>query len=282
MLSRIKRKLFPAPAPQPAAAEPVDVDVTDEAAPGSNWSPTLDVSTSGWFNHATRELMPGFVIDEGDAVLDVGCGDAPFTGFCASMGAELFFCDIKESNVRETKNNLKRVAGGTREGFVTDGKPLPIVDASMDKIIMMEVLEHVDCPRDYVAELKRIARPGARLLITVPDTAHEMIQRELAPDSYFQKPNHIRIFDREEFQNLILEAGLEIERKDFYGFYWSLWWFMFWACKHDIVDPWHPVLLKWTDTWNTLLSTDDGPKIKRVLDNHLPKSQVIIARKPLN
>jgi hypothetical protein len=125
-----------------------------------------------------------------------------------------------------------------------------------------------------------VAKDGAKFLITVPDTAHENIQKELAPDIYFQKPNHIRIFERNDFQNLISDAGLEIERTDYYGFYWSIWWFMFWACKHDIMDPWHPLLLKWTDTWNTLLSLEDGPKIMRVLDQHLPKSQVIIATKP--
>jgi hypothetical protein len=36
-----------------------------------------------------------------------------------------------------------------------------------------------------------------------------------------------------------------------------------------------------TATWHELLNTEQGPHIKQVLDGFMPKSQVIIARKPL-
>jgi len=78
----------------------------------------------------------------------------------------------------------------------------------------------------------------------------------------------------------VLDAGLIIERKDHYGFYWSMWWFFFWTCKQDLSPPWHPLLESWTNTWAMLLDTPDGPRIKKALDRAMPKSQLIIARKP--
>ncbi len=56
---------------------------------------------------------------------------------------------------------------------------------------------------------------------------------------------------------------------------------MFWACDQDLGEPWHPVLSKWADAWNSLLDLEQGPKVKRALDKALPKSVAIIAQKPL-
>lgn len=264
-------------------SQPAELVIDDPVESITEWEPSLDLVASGWFCKETRELVPGFVINPGDSVLDIGCGDGPFPSFVAGMGADLYFCDIDDKKVKSTNSNIKsQVTGGHFGGFVTNGEPLPIIDSSMDKIMMMEVLEHVDCPSSYVQELVRVAKPGATFLITVPDIRLETIQKDLAPDSYFEKPNHIRIFSREDFQQLITDAGLVIEKVDYHGFYWSIWWSFFWACKHDIMEPWHPLLVQWTDTWNTLLSLEDGPRIKRVLDTHLPKSQIIIATKPVD
>lgn len=54
-----------------------------------------------------------------------------------------------------------------------------------------------------MAELVRVGQPGAQYLLTVPDPVAETVQKNLAPDSYFQKPNHIRIFQRDEFEQLV-------------------------------------------------------------------------------
>ena len=81
---------------------------------------------------------------------------------------------------------------------------------------------------------------------------------------------------------LLVDNGLEIEGKANYGFYWSIWWFFFWTCNQDLSPPWHPLLKSWENTWALLLASPQGEKVKRVLDDHMPKSQAIIARKPSN
>ena len=144
----------------------------------------------------------------------------------------------------------------------------------------MEVLEHVEDPVQFVRELVRVGRPGAQYLITVPDPLGENVQTELAPSAYFERPNHIRIFQRDEFEKLLIDAGLIVEQRAYYGFFWSVWWFFFWACKQDLSPPWHPLLQSWTNTWDQLLATPDGPRIKAAMDKAMPKSQLILARKP--
>lgn len=243
--------------------------------------PQIDASMSGWFKHDTGELIEGFKIEESDTVLDVGCGDSPFVEFCANQGPDIIIADIDSEKISAMELRLQKTSAKSVTAIVSDVNPLPIEDNSVTKVVAMEVLEHVDDPASFLKELVRVGRPGALYLITVPDPVAETVQKELAPDIYFQRPNHIRIVQRDEFEEWIKEAGLIVEERKFYGFYWSIWWMFFWACKQDLSPPWHPILENWEATWGSLLASEDGPRIKKVLDDFMPKSQAIIARKPL-
>lgn len=239
-----------------------------------------DAYLSGWLRHETGELLEGFPIIASDVVLDVGCGDGAFSRFCAQQGADVTFADISEDKIAHVTRMLQDTPARAVRPLLTDANPLPLPDAYADKVIAMEVLEHVDEPPRFLQELLRVGKPGALYLITVPDAVSEGVQKHLAPPAHFEKPNHINVFSREEFERLVVEAGLVIERKAYYGFYWSVWWSLFWTCDQDLSPPWHPLLQSWSDTWAKMLAMPDGPRIKKALDEAMPKSQAIIARKP--
>lgn len=241
-----------------------------------------DTLKSGWFNAEKDELFKGFSISSEDTVLDVGCGDSPFLAFCAERGADLMFADIEEANVLATEAKLKNSNARSLRPIVSDANPLPLEDGVASKVIAMEVIEHVDDPKIFLSELVRVGKPGAQYLLTVPDPVAERLQEKgLAPDSYFAKPNHIRIIERDEFVAMAEQVGLIVERTESYGFYWSMWWIFFWVSKQDLgASPPHPLLASWTRTWEELLSVEGGEKVKGIMDSFMPKSQAIIARKP--
>lgn len=236
---------------------------------------------SGWFRQETHELLEGFPILSTDTVLDVGCGNGGFVKFCAQCGPEVIFSDIDAAKVAAVADLLAGTAARSIRPIVSDTNPLPLEDATASKIICMEVLEHVDDPTQVMRELVRVGQPGALYLLTVPDPASETVLKKVAPSLFFEKPNHVRVFGRDDFEHLILNAGLVVERRTSYGFYWSIWWVLFCACKQDFSPPWHPLLQHWTRTWETLLAMENGGEIKKALDEFMPKSQAIIARKPL-
>jgi SAM-dependent methyltransferase len=107
----------------------------------------------------------------------------------------------------------------------------------------------------------------------------EEMQIGLAAPAHFEKPNHIRIVGRHEFGRLVTEAGLVIERRGSYGFYWAVWWLMFWLTGVDIFDT-HPLLQSWEKTWKALIDIPASEPLRRTLNTILPKSQYIVARKP--
>lgn len=289
MFARLKQILHKTPrdtatpgqsaiAPQQPAAEAPPVSEAEQA-PVLDCT-LLDARLSGWFLEETDELLAGFQVQAEHDVLDVGCGDGTFVRFCANRGAAVTFVDIDPDKISEAEQQLQGSKARSIQGLVSNANPLPLADNQFDRIVGMEVMEHVDDPAAFLAELVRVGKPGALYLLSVPDCVSEGVQQQVAPAVYFQKPNHINIFSREEFARLVSDAGLIIEKRTSYGFYWSVFWAFFWTCDQDLKDPWHPLLQSWTRTWEILLQMRDGPRIKQALDQVMPKSQAIIARKP--
>lgn len=241
-----------------------------------------DLRMIGWFNGKTRELMPGLVISPGMQVADVGCGGGQYSNFCATHGADVTFLDIQAQKVKALQSRLEGVAKGEVKGFVSDCNPVPLPDNYADLVICTEVLEHVESPDQLMSEVCRIAKPGAQLLLSVPDSRSENLVRDLVHPVYFQEPNHIRIFDREAFVALVERAGLEIERHESKGAFWAIFFLFKWATslpEESLVEDVHPLTKAWANTWREVLDHPNGPKIVDAMNDALPKAQFVVARK---
>jgi len=212
-------------------------------------------------------------------VVDVGCGNGAHLRFCGKRGATVICVEQDPEALSEAVEMLEATEAKAVHQHLSDGNPLPLADGSVNRVICNEVLEHVDDPEQFIRELVRVGSVGAKYLLGVPDHASEDVFKALAWPGYFEKPNHIRIFQREDFDELVTNAGLVIESKQYYGFYWSMWWFLFWALDKDADAGEDPLLQSWANTWDLLLRCRGGEKVKDALDALAPKSQLIIARK---
>ncbi|MFI0433789.1 MAG: class I SAM-dependent methyltransferase [Candidatus Nanopelagicales bacterium] len=247
-----------------------------------------DAIMSGWFRNDEDELFRGFPVSADDVVVDVGCGDGRKLGFCAKRGAHVIAVDIDAEALELAREEVSDTPARVVEVHEARAEALPIADGTATRVICSEVLEHVDDPRVVVAELVRVAAPGALILATCPDPLHEQMQSHIAPASYFEKPNHIRRIERDELASWFREAGLQIVEQDTYGFYWSIWLALYWAVEADLADAdnplinhaEHPLLDQWASLWQDLLDTERGRELKAQLDDFLPMSQLIVARKP--
>ena len=141
------------------------------------------------------------------------------------------------------------------------------------------------CPTRARSSPNSCASAGPALyLLTVPDPVGESLQKKLAPDLYWRTPNHLRVFERDEFDRLVIEAGLTMKRRTHYSFFWSMWWVLFWAGegRFQFGTGGTPVLNHWNRTWAALMKTPKGAHVKKAFDDFMPKSQVIIAQVGMN
>ncbi|WP_223547534.1 class I SAM-dependent methyltransferase [Pseudomonas sp. A-B-19] len=292
MIRRILRRLLPAPQPAPA---PVPIPVPEPLP--ANLSPRdvglHDAVLDGWFLNESGELLKGFAITEDDTLLDVGCGEGAATLFAVRQGASVIFTDSEHDKVRDLGRQVDAQSAKPNLGLVSNSLPLPLADGCASKVVCMEVLEHIEQPEPFMAELVRMGRPGALYLLSVPAPVGEHLQQGIAPASYYQSPNHVQIFTAQRFAALVEGAGLVIEHRQATGFFWVMGMIFFWASERAagrdlsgavrdrIHAPYPPLMESWARTWQDLLTQPDGLVIKQMLDRFMPKSQVIIARKPL-
>jgi SAM-dependent methyltransferase len=82
-----------------------------------------------------------------------------------------------------------------------------------DGVVFADVLEHLDDPVAALSAARRIARPGARLLVSVPNAGHLSIVRDLICGRFDPVPaglcdaHHLRWFTRGSLPRAIEEAG---------------------------------------------------------------------------
>lgn len=90
---------------------------------------------------------------------DLGCGTGLIT---QSMKGRILGIDINRWNLDRTR---ERVDGEFIQASLTH---IPITDQALDQVVISEVLEHVVNPENVVEEIRRILRPGGRIVGSVP------------------------------------------------------------------------------------------------------------------
>lgn len=117
----------------------------------------------GWlvnpFYYARRGLLIGlaeFLPRLRGEVLDLGCGRKPYRHLVAA--SRYVGVDIDTPVTR---------ALGAADIFY-DGRKLPFADSSFDTVLCSQVLEHVFTPEAFLAEIRRVLRPGGVLLLATP------------------------------------------------------------------------------------------------------------------
>lgn len=93
---------------------------------------------------------------ERPAVLDLGCGKGRFARHLAGRGARVVGLDLSARMLAEA-DGLDRVRGSAHR--------LPFAGGSFDAAIAVESLEHVHDVLPVLDELRRVLRPGGRLVV---------------------------------------------------------------------------------------------------------------------
>lgn len=239
----------------------------------------ISEALEGWFLSGQQQVAPGFPVSAGDVVLDLGCGDGGIATFCARLGADILLADVDAEALERNQASVESASGNRVRTIVLDSDSLPLEDDAVSRVICTEVLEHADDPKAALAELVRVGKTGALYLLTVPGDRSEQVQKYIADPSYFQKPNHIRIFSENDFRLLVKSCGLEIVRYSGDGFYMSFLFAILWKTGSWLGDRDHSICL-WARTWQKLIESPGASRTIDALNRLSPRRQVIVARKP--
>ncbi len=144
----------------------------------------------------------------GERVLDLGCGAGRFVAALRDAGAEPVGVEIAQAALDRAARNA---AGADLRLLEADGS-VPLEHASVDLVWCSEVLEHVADTAHLLLEVRRVLRPGGRLLVTVP--FHGRVKAALLAltrfDAHFDPlGQHLRFYTRRSLAATLDHAGFE-------------------------------------------------------------------------
>jgi SAM-dependent methyltransferase len=162
----------------------------------------LDVDEHHWWYRGRRQIIQAeldrLALPVPARVLDAGCGSGRTLEQLAPLGSV--------SGV-ELNEDAAEVARGRGDFDVHIGRleALPWESATFDLITCLDVIEHIPEDRLALRELRRVSKPGAWLLVTVPAYPALWSQHDEAN-------HHQRRYVRPTLRSAALDAGWTMER----------------------------------------------------------------------
>ena len=130
-----------------------------------------DILSMGQVRLWRRQVQRILKVGPGDRVLDLAAGTGTSSVTFAASGADVVACDFSLGMLQSGQARLTRTDpfGDKTRGRVAfaagDALSLPFRDGTFDAVTISFGLRNVHGTRDALAEMRRVTRPGGRLVV---------------------------------------------------------------------------------------------------------------------
>lgn len=155
--------------------------------------------TSWWFQYRSQvicQIANKFLRKE-HSIFDVGGGNGYTTNKMAAEGYSMALLEPSPAACWNAKRRgLRTVICGTLEQET-------VIDDSMEQLLLLDVLEHIEDDGAFLRMMYRKLAPGGRVLLTVP-----AFQRLWSSED--DEARHYRRYRLEQLKNVAQNAGFEV------------------------------------------------------------------------
>jgi SAM-dependent methyltransferase len=171
-----------------------------------------------------------------DIILEVGCGRGLYVAKARQAGFVALGCDLGRPRVHDEVANYVQVG--------TDFRDLdPAILATVSAVLVLDVLEHLEDPDDFLKQLLATMPALHTIIATVP------ARKELW-SNYDEHFGHFRRYAKSELESLMRSAGFkQVESRYFFRFLYLPMWLLAniqgnrSVAIHSPANPWlHKVL----------------------------------------
>lgn len=144
--------------------EPAPIHLPTQAG-YDRWAEVYDGDGNPLIALEERIVYPLIGDVRGLSVADIGCGTGRHSLALASRGASVTAVDFSAGMLAQAKAK----PGAERVRWVQHdlAQPLPLADASCDLVLCALVLDHIKGVPELMSQLRRVCKPGGRVVITV-------------------------------------------------------------------------------------------------------------------
>ena len=154
------------------------------------------------YNSAAAELA-------GMRIVDVGCNHGYGSRILAGSAGAVVGVDLSPKAI-ELARELNHSANLSFE--LSDAGRMPFADASFDAAVSFQVIEHIEDPRPYLREIRRVLKPGGKVILTTPNRV-----ARLAPGQRPWNKYHIREYSAPELSEALKPHFSEVALSGLYA-----------------------------------------------------------------
>ena len=166
--------------------------------------------------------------------MDIGADNGVLSYLLREKGGSWVSADLDEHVV----TSIKEMVGS--DVVQLDGKKTQFEDNTFDLVVIIDFLEHIPTDAEFINELSRIMKPGARLIVNVPhDKPHSFIRKlRLMLGLTDEKHGHLRPGYTSDSLGRLLEGKFNVQQQHTYSrffveFYDALISFVFEKIQKD-------------------------------------------------
>ena len=224
-------------------------------------------------------------IKDGERVLDVGCGTGRHSWeACRQSRCLVYALDIDVDELMRAKGMFRAMdeqgeSRGQWSLLQASTMSLPFKEASFDKIICSEVLEHVPDDWHTMREMARVLKDEGILAISVPNYLPEAICWRISSRYHNRAGGHVRIYRPGQLLAPLHESNLHVYATRRKHALHSIYWICRCLFGVDNEKALVPSLYHKFLVWDIRTNSRPVRWLEGLLNQFFPKSMVVYAGK---
>ena len=130
-------------------------------------------------------------------VLDLGCGRGDVGRWKPNASVQVYGID-SDADMVSSASRFEHA-----QVLDLEKEKLPFDDAFFDAVLAKDILEHLQKPWVFLKEIRRVLKPGGRLLVSVPMAKPQVVWNDYS---------HVRGYTREAIRRMLADGGFSVQR----------------------------------------------------------------------